>query len=89
MSFIHAREYLEAGDVVVVDCDHQCNVCVMDDTNFNHYQSGQRFSFYGGFYRRLPARIGVPHAGYWNVTLDLGGGRANIRYSINYLKRAA
>jgi hypothetical protein len=89
MTFIHAREYLHDGDVVIVNCDHQCNVRVMDDSNFSSFRSGGRHRYHGGFYQRLPARIAVPHNGYWNVTIDLGGGRANIRYSINYLKRKA
>lgn len=88
-NFIHAREYLDDGDVVIVDCDHQCNVRVMDDANFGSYRRGGQHRFFGGFYERLPARISVPHGGEWNVVIDLGGRRANIRYSINYLKRRA
>jgi len=61
----------------------------MDDSNFNSYRHGGRRTYYGGFYRMLPARIAVPSDGYWNVTVDLGGSRANIRYNIEYLKRAA
>lgn len=87
--FIHAREYLDEGDVVVVSCSHQCNVRLMDDSNFSYYRRGQGHRYYGGFFRVLPARIAVPHSGHWNVAIDLGGGRANIRYSINYLKAAA
>jgi hypothetical protein len=85
--FIQAREYLEEGDIVVVNCDHQCNVLVMDDHNFDSYRRGGRATYYGGFYQRLPARIAVPSTGYWNVVLDLGGGRANIRYGFSYIKR--
>ena len=87
--FIHSREYLHAGDVVIVQCSHQCNVRVMDDSNFQSFRNGGQHQYHGGFYKRLPARIAVPGNGYWNVTLDLGGGRANIRYNISYLKRAA
>lgn len=87
--FIHAREYLHAGDVVIVSCSHQCNVRVMDDSNFSSFRSGGQHRYYGGFYERLPARIAVPHDGEWNTTIDLGGGNANIRYSINYIKRHA
>jgi len=86
--FIHAREYLAAGDVVVVNCSHQCNVRLMDDSNFQAYRTGGQHRAYGGFFRRLPARITVPDNGYWNVTIDLGGGQANINYSINYIKAA-
>jgi hypothetical protein len=84
--FIHAREYLHEGDIVIVHCSHQCNVRVMDDFNFDSYRYGDRHRFYGGFYRMLPARIAVPSDGYWNTTIDLGGGSANIRCNINYFK---
>ena len=89
MSHIHAREYLDDGDTVVVNCDHQCNVLVMDDSNYHSYRRGQRYKYYGGFYRMLPARISVPHSDHWNTVIDLGGGRATIQYNIGYLKRAA
>lgn len=89
MNFIHAREYLHGGDIVIVQCSHQCNVRVMDDSNFHSFRSGGQHRYYGGFYRQLPARIAVPQSGDWNVTIDLGSGQADIRYSINYLKRAA
>ncbi|MCL8351519.1 DUF1883 domain-containing protein [Acinetobacter baumannii] len=29
--------------------------------------------------------MNVPHTGTWNVVIDLGGGRANIRYNLSYL----
>ena len=88
-NFIHAREYLDEGDVVIVQCSHQCNVRLMDDTNYRNFQSGNRHRYYGGHYKMLPARVSVPHDGYWNVIIDLGGGRANIRYNISYIRRRA
>jgi Domain of unknown function (DUF1883) len=48
MSFIHAREYLSAGQSVSVDCDTQCNVMLTDDSNFQSYRSGGRFTYFGG-----------------------------------------
>jgi hypothetical protein len=87
--FAHAREYLHTGDVVIVNCSHQCNVRVMGDSDFNSYQRGGQHRYHGGFYRMLPAQISVPHDGYWNTTIDLGGSRDGFRYSINYLKREA
>lgn len=87
--FIHAREHLDEGDVVVVECDHQCNVLVLDDHNFNLYRRGAAYHYYGGFFARLPARVGVPRSDHWNTVIDLGGGRANIRYNIGYVRRAA
>jgi hypothetical protein len=40
MGFIHADEYLDEGDVVIVQCSHQCNVRLLDDHNFQNYQLG-------------------------------------------------
>lgn len=82
MDFIHAREYLDEGQSVRVDCDHQCNVMLTDDANFSIYRRGGSFHYFGGFYKYFPVVLTPPHAGYWNVTIDLGGGQANIRYSI-------
>lgn len=89
MNFIHAREWLEAGDIVIVDCSHQCNVRLTDDVNFQSLRRGGQHRYYGGFFKRFPARIQVPHDGNWNITIDLGGGRATIRHNIQYLRRNA
>jgi hypothetical protein len=89
VDFIHTREYLTEGDIVVVWCSHQCNVCLMDDTNFSYYRSRGQFRHYGGHCRYFPVRIPVPSTGYWNVTLDLGGGSASIRHSISFIRNAA
>jgi len=86
-NFIHAREYLSKGDSVVVNCSHQCNVMLTIDKEFARYRSGETFNYYGGHFERFPATIIVPETGNWNVSIDLGGGAANIRYSINYIKR--
>lgn len=67
---VSAREHLSAGDCFVVNCTHQSNVLVMDDGNLRRYRSGQSAQYYGGFYKRLPARIPVPTSGYWNVILE-------------------
>lgn len=84
MQHIHAREHLRSGATVRVDCDHQCNVLVMDDRNYSNYRRGQRYEYFGGFYQRLPAFVQMPRTDHWNVVIDLGGGSANIRYNISY-----
>lgn len=82
MDFIHAREYLDGNQSVLVDCDTQCNVMLTDDANFSHFKRGNRFHCFGGSFDRFPALLSPPHAGHWNITIDLGGATANIRYSI-------
>lgn len=86
MSYIQSREWVESGSVVSVQCSHQINVLVMDDTNYNKYKRGLNSQVYGGFYTHFPVNIPVPHSGYWNIVLALPPGhRANINYSINIL----
>lgn len=87
MNFLHTRMHLNAGDTLVVDCSHQCNVLLMTDSNFNNYRSRRGFQHHGGggFFEKLPAHLHVPHSGYWNVTLDIGGGSASVRHSITVI----
>lgn len=83
MAAAHSREHLSAGDVVVVNCTHQCNVMVFDDHNYRVYQSGGRAKYYGGFYTHLPARISVPTSGQWNVVLEAPHG---ARYGMSAIR---
>lgn len=84
MSQIKSREYLNAGDAFVVDCSHQANVLVMDDGNMSAYRRGASARYYGGFYRKLPARISVPHAGHWNVILEAPNGARYDMHTIRF-----
>jgi hypothetical protein len=85
-NFIHAREHLAAGTTVQVNCDHQCNVLVMDDTNFAAYRRRGRYTYRGGFAKSPPAFVTVPHSGYWNTVVDLAGAAAHVRYDISYIR---
>ncbi|EML9401036.1 DUF1883 domain-containing protein [Citrobacter werkmanii] len=87
MQFLHNRMHLNAGDVVVVDCSHQCNILLTTDSNFNSYKNNRGFHHHGGggFFERLPTRLVAPHMGYWNVTIDLGGGSGNVTHSIRVI----
>ena len=86
MDFLHSREYLSAGDVVIVNCSHQCNIFLVDDGNLQDYKTGRSFRYYGGFQKMFPARLVAPSTGYWNVVLDLGGGSATITHSIRVIR---
>ncbi len=85
MEFIHAREFLSDGQSVRVDCDTQSNVMLTDDSNFNSFRNGNSFRYTGGHYTHFPVILTPPHSGYWNITIDLAGGSANIRYSFTVI----
>jgi hypothetical protein len=89
MRFVHAREYLNAGDIVIVQCSHQCNVRVMSDTDFQNFKRGGSHNYHGGHFKMLPARVAVPSSGYWNTTVDLGGSTSAFNYGVTYLKSEA
>jgi Domain of unknown function (DUF1883) len=80
--------HLSQGSVIEVVIDKQANVVLLDDSNFRAYQSGGRFDGYGGWYERSPIRIAVPHAGRWNVAIDLGNTEGQIRAAVNVLSPA-
>jgi hypothetical protein len=85
----HERRQLGRGDLVIVECDHQCNVRLVDDDNFKLFRDGRPHRYYGGFYRTFPARLVVPSSGYWNVVIDLGGRRTAAKYQVQYIESRA
>lgn len=80
---IRSREFLNGGDVVIVNCTHQSNVLVMDDANYHAYQRGGAARYYGGFFKMLPARVPIPHAGNWNILLEAPSG---ARYGMSVIR---
>ncbi|XBY65628.1 DUF1883 domain-containing protein [Pseudomonas solani] len=76
MKFIHQREHLNEGDIVVIECSQVCNIRLMNDANFRSFKNGGRHTYHGGAFDKFPARITVPSTGYWNITLDAVSRRA-------------
>lgn len=85
--FIHCREFLNSGDIAQLISDTQCNFRLMDDTNFASFRRGGGCQYYGGFFTHFPARIAAPHAGHWNLVLDIAGRRASIRSNFSVIRR--
>ena len=86
MRYLHSESYLDNGDLAVVTLDSQANVMLMDDINFSAYRSGCSFRYHGGFAQGSPVRIPAPHAGHWNVVVDLGGYAGGIRAGVSFLR---
>ena len=83
MEFIHKREYLETGDVVVLEIDTSCRFLVMDDASLDALKRGRRFQSVGGHVSSEKSEITIPRSGYWNIVIDTGGDTRNIRYTIS------
>lgn len=85
--YLYKEFDLDEGDIVHVTIDTQANVMLLDSIDYMNYRGGKQFHYHGGHYDRSPINIAVPSTGHWYVVIDLGGGSAAIRYSINIIKR--
>lgn len=85
MKFLHYDFHLNSNDVVEVTLDKQANVQLVDDINFSSYKRGQRFRYYGGLAKQSPVRISPPHAGHWNLVIDLGGYAGSVNASVKVI----
>jgi Domain of unknown function (DUF1883) len=86
VNFLHAKSWLNRGEVAVIDLDSQANVMLMDDLDFSAYRRGDSFNCYGGLAERTPIRLVAPSSGHWNVVIDLGGYAGRIRASVRFLR---
>lgn len=84
MNHLHYSLNLTLGNTVQVYLDSQANVLLLDDTNYAQYKRGGRYSYFGGLVKTSPANIRPPHAGHWNLVIDLGGyaGRVNATVKV-------
>lgn len=95
MKFIHQREHLSEGDVVIIECSNACNIRVMTDANFRSFKNGGRHTYHGGAFEKFPARITAPSSGFWNITIDTVTRRAisvtrkpDLKHSIRIIRRS-
>ncbi|MDB6145831.1 MAG: hypothetical protein JWP80_4875 [Pseudomonas sp.] len=95
MKFIHQREHLNEGDIVVIECSNACNIRLMTDANFRSFKNGGRHVYHGGAFDKFPARIVAPSTGFWNITLDTVTRRAisvtrkpNLTHSVKIVRRS-
>lgn len=55
---------------VKVDLKNQANVYLVDDYNYRKRNSGQRFTYYGGYYKTTPVTISVNKPGRWYLIVE-------------------
>jgi hypothetical protein len=81
MNFTHYNlGHVERGSVVEVTLSGSAaNVRLMDSSNFNNFKNGRAHRYAGGLIKQSPARLAVPHAGTWHVTVDMQGLRGTVR----------
>jgi len=85
MNYLHYPLELRAGQIVEVTLDKQANVLLLDETNYSQYRRGGRYKYFGGLAKQSPIRLAPPHAGRWNLVIDLGGYPGTVRASVRTL----
>jgi len=65
---------------VNVELSYEADVFLVDQTNYNAYQSGRSFNYVGGHYTQTPVRINVSGPGRFFLIVDDESG-STYRYS--------
>ena len=86
VNHLHSEFDLEKGDVVVVDLHGQANVVLMDATNYDDYQGGRSYRYFGGLAEKSPVRLPAPRSGHWHLVVDLGGYPGTVRAGVRVQK---
>ncbi|WP_277973322.1 DUF1883 domain-containing protein [Pantoea agglomerans] len=74
-----------AGDTVVVNCSRNCFVMILTNSEYVNYLNGSGYEYCGGRFKKMPARIKVPHGGEWNVVLNIGKASPKTRSSVSVI----
>lgn len=75
------------GTQVRVDIQgDECNVRLLDSSNYRAYKADQRHRYFGGHYKRSPVFLTVPNGDHWYVAIDYGGGPGRGRASVQVLQ---
>jgi hypothetical protein len=82
LNFLHYDVTAGPNNVIQVTLDTQANVLLLDDINFQYYKQSAKFRYYGGLAKVSPFNIRPPHAGHWNVVIDLGGRAGTVHASV-------
>jgi hypothetical protein len=77
---------LEKGQIVEITLSgNAANVQLLDNSNFNNYKNGRRYSYIGGLAKRSPVRLQTTKSGHWHIAVDMRGLRGTVRTSVNVL----
>jgi hypothetical protein len=63
-----------------VHLQHSADVYLVDQSNFNSRQRGDRFQYFGGHFEQTPVTVSASGPGRWYLIVDNGSGE-EFRYS--------
>ncbi len=78
-----------AGEILEITLQGtEANVELLDSSGLSSFKGGRRHTYYGGHYKRSPARIPIPRNGHWYAVVHLGGFGGSVRSSVRVLPGA-
>jgi Domain of unknown function (DUF1883) len=85
MRFIYTRITGGPEKSALVFLEHQANIFLLDDEEFDHYRFGQLFRCRGGWRRASPVMMSLPYHATWCVIVDLADQQLEISAHIEQL----
>lgn len=76
---------VDQGKIIEVTLGYAANVRIMDSSNYSSYKSGRKHNFLGGYVKKSPYKVMIPHTGHWYVVIDLGGYAGKIKSGVRVL----
>lgn len=90
MKFMHLALTVAGEALAIVHLEHQANVMVLTEMNYEAYREGRLFLYEdGGWSTRTPARLLIPSAGTWHIIVDFFGAPGHISASMQVLERSS
>ena len=87
MNFLHyPLNFQEKGVRVEFTINgNSCNVMLLDESNFQRYRNGTKFTYFGGKATRSPVILTVPESKVWHGVVDFGGYRGSSSVSVRII----
>ena len=75
MEYIHWRvDATSAGTAIIQLRGVECDVIILDRTNFDRFRRRSSYNYVGGHFKRSPARLPITGKGEWYVVVIPGPG---------------
>ena len=63
----------------------EANAFIVDQQNYQRYQSGARFEYHGIHAKVSPVHVRVPATSHWHAVVDLAGGDGRVGASVSVI----
>jgi hypothetical protein len=86
VSYLHYEFDAGPDDVLEVKLEGPANVLLLDESNFQKYQAGERYQYAdGGLAAKEITHLHPPSRGRWHVVIDLGGYLGAVRAAVRQI----